>query len=463
MAKFLLTIVASLFAVLSFASEKVDTLFFQKGEAGNCLLELDTVKYPYLTEENVSWFIGFPDVYATEDGENVAVCAKQIPSGDIVTMADGKKYFHMENLGDSWFTVGSYPHRTITLFNSHKVQGTKSIKDDNDKVMYYELSDFEGSICDTVAVLHILKDLKAEDVTDLSVVTPKNGENGKYGSKFTAYEGDTVKVSVKIAESAHTNYLDVQQYVLASVEGKNFEDTTVIVASEEPDFYFIPEQSYDKVVLLIANEKGYVAKSEWEKAFTFIPKFTVEGVSYTQVTNGESYTKEVIDTTFIDVNVHKGDSVSLDIISNYSEAKPKLICTWNKDGVAVPVSDTIRVENNGLSLTFAAFDFEEMHGTYNCIITDKNTGETVTTVSFKVHDSLATANETIVANNTSIKVYDNVLYLNGVQGEVKVYSMVGSLVKTILANGGVEQYPLNLKSGVYLIVNNGNTSKVVVR
>lgn len=458
MRKFLLSIFASLFALTAFSVEKVDTLFFQPGETGNVLMELDTVKYPYLTEDNVSWFIGFPEVLAhfTVNGAVVdaKVCALNISespmfSSLIITGADGKKYLHSEEIGENWFPIegmASHP-RTITLFNAHQVQATKSV---NDGIgIWYDKNDLATSICDTVAVLHILKELDKKDVKSFVL----NETNAK---EYDIHEGDTLKASVTL----NTESLDVKEYILASVEG---EDTTALVVSETPDFYFIPEQSYEKLLLIVSNDMGYVAMDgTWEKKLNFIPKFKVEGVSYTRVFDGESYTKELLDVKGVKLEANEGDSISLNVVSNYKQSEASLTFTWNKDGAKLPESDSIYVENKGLTLSFGSFKTATMNGVYNCIIADKKSGKQIETVSFGINASL-TANEEIQVVDNSIRVFNNTLYLEGVEGNVYVYSMVGKLMKTVYANGGINQYSLNLSNGIYLVVNGDKTVKVVIK
>lgn len=447
MRKFLYSMVAAFVAVLGFASTP-DTLFFAPGEAGNCPLKLDTVKYPYLTEENVTWMAGFPEVttkFDTEEGQQTAtVCAMRIEPSMIVTV-DGVKYLHSESVPENWFNVdfeGAPKPRTITIFNAHTIAGTRSITDVYGT--FYTKEDLATSILDTVAVLHISKELDGDDFTF--------GYSGK-GNTYRV--GDTVEVSV--SRAADVLELDIQNFALASIDGK---DTTILAVSDSSKIIYVTDEELNNVnVQVIAyNNRGYVA-SDTKRKLTVLPTFRITSLVYGISRGNSTYILEG-EAPSIEVPALKGDSLTLTLNTNVKEGDYSVQYSWNKDGNALPDSILLLGNvNNKLKCNTLSFPkvSDVLFGTYNCIVVDSETKEVLGEASFIVTNANPTANESI-APNTKIKILGDRIEANGT-GDLIIYNALGKFIKMEYVNRQKQISISNLEKGIYFITFDGVKSK----
>lgn len=418
MKKFLLLFCLSLFSLVSFAS--VDTLYYKPGDAGNVELRIDTVKYPYLEWDNVSWFVGFDDYLGhfdqDQNGSNetdATVCALNISTSEafkdmIITGPEGKKYLHAEEIGESWFPLDPHP-RTIVLFNAHQIQATKSVSDRFGT--WVDRTDLANSILDTVAVLHIQKELKA---TDLEFAFNNN--------QLTYYVGDTVTVLPRLMNE--TDSLDINQLYLLNIQNK---DTTVLAFVNGVDsLIFIPEEAAENYVISIGATNlfgSYVSTFSWP--IKVLPLLEIESLQYSTINKEQTVTKTEEGVTEISFAVLPNDSVRLIVNTNASESETALTYSWNIDGKGIE-ADTVVAKKN--VLTISKFS-KDLVGTYNCIIKDKNLNKVVATVSFKISYESPTANEVLTDTNYQVTVENGCVTVKNASNQmIQVTNMLGKQI-----------------------------------
>lgn len=449
MKKFLLSLLVLSATSVSYAVEKVDTVLFIPGEAGNYELKVDTEKYPYLENKEVTWIAGFDEFEGKFDTDNdgtneitLKVCAMEIDPSWIVTM-NGKKYLHTEKIGNSWtegLFEGAPSIRTLNLFYIHKIS-SKAVTDKFGT--FYTKDDFENYTCDTTAILHIQKELKEDYVTF------------GFDGKGTTYKvGDTIKTKAKLTDKVTP--LDIQKYSLITINKK---DTTILAVSDSSTIEYIPvEDVKDMTVkVMVGNKIGYVTANS-TKVLNVLPIFNVESLQYSVTTKNETYSKTEENVETIDVEVMNHDSLALIVNTNAEKSEYDLIYTWNKEGKSLP-SEVICKDN---IVSFSEFVKPDYDGVYNCIITDNETKEVLSEVSFIVKSEYPTSNENINVNNNNVKVINNTLYIENEVGKVKIYNTLGSLVKEYSVNGNLI-VDLNLSSGIYFININKSNIKVLVK
>lgn len=447
MKRFFMCLVATLMATLAFASN-YDTIFVKPNTASSFALHVDTVKYDYLKGQEVTWYVGFDEVDGVNEGEGKKFVARTVNPSEIVTI-NGVDYLYNSNVGtefNDYFNI-----RTLTVFYGHKITKSTSTGDGS---IYHEKSDFDGVICDTTGVLHILKPLETAHFTtfELNDVARQDDRLAEINL------GDTIDVAFGL-NTNETHPLDVMKYSLVLLS-EDKQDTTVIAESETPEFKFIPTESYKNILGMVENTLGKALTPEsWAINVNVLPAFEVISLGYSTVTMEESFSKTLENVESIDVNVLNHDSVALFVNTNTDKSKVNFTTSWNKDGLAI-TADGVKVKDK-TTLTFSEFVKPDMEGTYNCIISDED-GNPLKTVSFIVNAQFPTANETIGVNVTPMRVSNKVLYLDGVSGVVRVFNMRGGLVKTIKANGGTSQVSLDLPTGVYIITNDSNKIKASI-
>lgn len=405
MKKFLLLICLSLFSLVSFA--QVDTLCFKPGDELNYALTVDTVKYPYLEQDDVTWFYGYDDV------------SFPIPVESIITVK-GVKYFHSEELGNNW---GIDNLRTITIFNSHTITPTKA----------------SGTINDTTAVLHILKDFT-------KVTNPTDVISSFQVNAVGITLGDTVKLTATPVEP-----LDIEQYALVANE-------EAIAVSDTGYFELVPNESIDGIQLVVTNATGELILP-WAKSVVVYPPFMISEL-YSSVTSGEVTTiNRVEGTNTTELNIFNHDSVRLKVSTNIKETiQPDagVRYAWNKDGQNLP--EGINVVNKN-SLDIPEYDKETMDGTYNCIVTS---GDNTITVSYKITSQWPTANEDITADAVKVFVKDSNIWVDNVTNkQVRIVNAIGQVVYTkMITSTGMS---VNVPSGIYFVVVDDTTYKVIVK
>lgn len=415
MKKVLLTFLAAFMAVVAYA--QVDTVKFIPGKEGIYELKVDTVKYPYLADKEVSWFAGFPEVTTTfnpKDGSasvEKTVCATPI-SKDQITTIKGRSFMHLDKVPVDWFAQATFegaPHpRTITIFYVHKIV-TKSVEDEYGN--WYERSDFDSFICDTVGVLHILKKLEKKSIKNVVI----NGSAKE--STFKVQEGDTVKVEFNLKKH-NTDSLDVQMYGISDGE-------QLITHSIFDTLEFVPEKTYTNLIPVISNDMGDYEVDSRKFSVTVYPKFKVTGITYTKSQNGITNIVESPDSLNAQVIATKGDSVQLVINTNIEEASlfdgKVPTYNWNKDGKNL----SSNIINKGDTLIIPSYTKEDV-GLYNCLVAYDNK---VTTVTFNLSYNSPTANDVVTTSNILVsKDASHLTIKNASNKEIKVYNISGKLI-----------------------------------
>ena len=439
-------VMAVFMTAMSYA--QVDTVLFEPGKPGNYELKVDTEKYPYLEGQEVSWFIGFPEVTTTfnptTNPEVKTVCATPLDSKYVVTI-DGKNYLYSESIPSNWFNVDepwAPTPRTITLFYGHKI--TKSAVTDEYGTWYSE-ENLAPYIKDTVAVLHILK--------DLNTVTPETEDqlisdftvNEKGGQAYKMTKGDTAKFS-----AIPTEKLDIQQYALVANE-------EVIAISNTGYFELVPEETIENIMLVVSNKTGDYTFEGWPKTLNVHPRFDISNLIYTTSSNGKTTIIENPETTEVEVNVFNHDSVSFKVETNVLETKdvPEVSFTWNKDGKSLPEG----VQVNKETLIIPEYSKPDMDGTYNCFV---SAGDTTIVASFKVASQFPTANEELTLSDVVVASYNgNIVCDNVSQKEVKVINYLGSVVYNKVSTSS--RLEIKVNQGIYIVSVDGVNYKIRVK
>lgn len=437
MKKFLLMLVTVFMTAMSYA--QVDTILFEPEKPGNYEVKVDTVKYPYLKDVDVNWFCGFGDLEVNfqSQGRHV-VCAQKVPKEAFTTLNDTTKLLHMEAIPEVWNPWQDV--RTVVLFYTHKIE-TKSVITD-EYGSFYDRSEFEGFTCDTVAVLHILKDFTK--VTNPTDIVGSFQVNGKNENVIDLVAGDTAKFTV-----IPVNDLDIQEYALVA-------NDDIIAISDSGYFELVPDETIEDINLLVSNKTGEY-EFNWPKTLKVYPKFDVTNITYTVSNNGKTTIVENSESKGIEVSVLNHDSVSLRVETNISETlnPTKVTYTWNKDGKTLPEG----VKTNNGKLTIAEYVKPNMDGVYNCLVTANDT--TIVT-SFTVTSAFSTANENLsVTDVTIINTGDGIIVNNVSQKSVRVTTTIGKIIYNRVATS--DNVTINLPTGIYFVTVDNKTYKIAVK
>lgn len=431
MKKFLLMLVAVFMTAMSYAQ----TVLFEPEKPGNYELKVDTEKYPYLKGVEVNWYYGFDDLEMDfqSQGKQV-VCAQKVPREAIITENDGSKKLHFEGVPEVWIPQTNI--RTVKLFYTHKIE-TRSTNNG-----FYSKDKFDGFTCDTVATLHILKDLnKVSNPTDLVSSFQVNGLN-KNIIDLTA--GDTAKFTVKAV-----NELDIQEYMLSS-------NDEIIAQSDSGYFELIPNETIKDINLVVSNKTGEYSFT-WTKTLKVYPRFDITNLIYSTFSNGTTITSENPNIEDIEVMAHNNDSISLKVETNILETlnPTRVTYTWNKDGKTLPKG----VKANENMLTIPKYVHPDMNGVYNCLVT---ANDTTITASFKIKYESPSANDELTLQEVVVASSNGSILVNNVsEKSVRVVDTIGRIIYNKVSNS--DRLNLNVHSGIYFVVVDNKTYKIVVR
>lgn len=430
MKKFLLTLFAVCMAAISYA--QVDTVYFVPGQVGDYKIEVDTVEYPYLKDVTVNWYCGFGDLEVDfqDQGKHV-VCAQKVPKESIITMEDGSKHLHMEEIPEVWNPWQDV--RTVTVFYTHKIDTKTSVTDEYGT--FLSRDEFEGFTCDTVAILHIQKELEQSDVTSFQV-------NGLDADIIEIESGDTAKFTSKVL-----NDLDVQNYALIVNEQP-------IAVSDTGYIALVPEENIEDIQLLISNKVGELLLP-WKKTIKVYPKFEVTNMIYSTSANGKTTIVENPNMTELEVNVTNGDSITLCVETNSALTinTPKVTYNWNKDGKTLP--EGMKVEKG--KLIIPEYTKPDMDGVYNCLVA---ANDTIITTSFKIKSDFATSNESLSFSEVVVASNSGNIVLSNVHSKsIRVVNLLGQTIYNDVAKSSTIYIPV--RQGVYLVTVEGKTYKIV--
>lgn len=341
----------------------------------------------------------------------------------------------MEEIPDVWNPWQNI--RTIELFYTHKIE-TKSVTDEYGT--FYSRDEFDGFTCDTVATLHILKDLnKVSNPTDLVSSFQVNGMDDNV-IKLTS--GDTAKFTVKAV-----NDLDIQKYMLSS-------NDEIIAQSDSGYFELIPDETIEDINLVVLNKTGEYPFT-WTKTLEVYPKFDVTNTIYSTSSNGKTITVENPNIKDLEVEVFNHDSVSLKVETNILETlnPTKITYTWNKDGKTLPEG----VKSNKNVLTISEYVKPDMDGVYNCLVV-----ATTITASFTFKSEFPTSNEELTLQEVIVVSSNgNILVSNVSKKSIRVIDTVGRVIYNKVSDS--DRVNLNVHSGVYFVVVDNKTYKIAVR
>lgn len=386
------------FALFSLgAFAQVNTLFFKPDEVVNVPLVINSEKYDFLEFDDVTW---------------------SIPSSQIITDDSGNKYYHLEECPESW--------------DSGK----------RDLTLSYSFSINQEEITDTVAVLFVQKKLKDNDL-----------EFSFKDNITDYYVGDTVTVIPRLMN--WTDSLDITELYLLSIKDK---DTTVLATSEFGDIQFIPEESSKALDIRLGatNKVGsYISTFSWN--IKILPTLEIESLEYSTINKDQIITKTEEGVERVEFSVLPGDSVRLVINTNSIESESNLTYTWNVNGQGIQ-SNQVKTKKNTLSISKFS---EELVGEYNCIITNKDSGKIVGTVTFKVSYQHPTANESLTSTNYQVRVENGcVLIQNALNQPILVTNMLGQQIFTGISNSDNFQVQANQK-GVLVVKVGSEVFKVL--
>ena len=403
MKKFLLLVCLSLFSLVSFASN-IDTLYFKPGDKVHIPL---VINESYLAEENVAWKIN-----------NV-----EIPEGQIVTV-DSVRYYHVENgLPEKW----DNGKRTAYLTYSYSISPTRAALD----------------VVDTVAVLHIQKQLANNDL-----------EFSFINNELTYYVGDTIRVVPRLMNDTDT--LDINTLALLHIDGT---DTVSLDYIDKLDtLSFIPEEAAKNYTLSLGAVNlfgSYSSTFSWP--VTILPTLELTSLQSTTVGSTETLTTTYEGVDSMTVSVLEGDSLRLVVNTNSNEADIPVSYQWNVDGQGI-IADSVYVQGRTLSISkFKA----ELQGTYNCIITEKDSKKILATASFKVVRQSPTANEMISEATYQVTSENGSIVVKGASNKaIIVTTMTGKVIYNGTSNS--DNFVVNVPSASVLVVKVDNqTFKVL--
>ena len=436
MRNFLFSLMAIFIATFgAFASSDYDTVYVEPNKSFDYVLKVDLEEYPYLEDKEITWYAAFNSVNE--------YTVKSLRGDEVQTIGE-EKHFHIENLAND-FGLPYQNQRTLTVFYAFKIETKAAIDYDGNR--YFTDDYFDEMVCDTVAVLHVLKPLDANEINKFAAL------NGKFDDKHDLYKyniGDTAQWKIGFDKNVYDE-LDIQKYGVVTIQD---EDTTVIALSDSNVVSFIPTEDME-IRPLISNDLGYVVKKAL-KNIVVLPDFEVSQLTTTFVRNNITTSQTEEGALTMELAPMNGDSIVFVVKTNTKESEIPCQFDWNKDGISLPEG----VTSNKDTLFISSFDYETMTGNYNCIITLKDEDETKINVTLKVDDSVATSNEEIKVSNSQIKVYDNTLRLSNIKGNVNIVTLTGKIVKNIQAKGGEETYILNLPNGVYIVNTENKNMKI---
>lgn len=403
MKKFLLLFCLSLFSLVSFAN--VDTLYFKPGEVIHVPLVVDTVKYDFLEFDDVTW--NYDET--------------SIPENQIVTI-DGIKYYHLEDGAPNEWDNGT---RTMNINYSFSITPTRAT----------------GTVIDTVAILHVQKELKDNDIQLKS-------------EDFFYHVGDTIDMIPTLHNGTDT--LDINGLALLSIEDK---DTTLLAYSEKFDtLTFIPEEKNNFLELYVGavNKFGtYVSEEPYVVAIA--PMLEVTSLQYSTINKEQTVTKTEEGVTEVSFAVLPNDSVRLVVNTNKEEAAIDLTYSWNVDGKGIE-ADTVIAKKN--VLTISKFS-KDLAGTYNCIIKDKNLNKVVATVSFKVSYQSPTANEVLTDTNYQVTTENGLVTIKNASNQpILITNMLGKQIFVEKAKSDNFSVPTS-ESGILIVKVGTEVFKVV--
>ena len=438
MRNFLFSLMAIFIATFgAFASSDYDTVYVEPNKSFDYVLKVDLEEYPYLEDKEITWYAAFNSVNE--------YTVKSLRGDEVQTIGE-EKHFHIENLAND-FGLPYQNQRTLTVFYAFKIETKAAIDYDGNR--YFTDDYFDEMVCDTVAVLHVLKPLDANEINKFAAL------NGKFDDKHDLYKyniGDTAQWKIGFDKNVYDE-LDIQKYGVVTIQD---EDTTVIALSDSNVVSFIPTEDME-IRPLISNDLGYVVKKAL-KNIVVLPDFEVSQLTTTFVRNNITTSQTEEGTLTMELAPMNGDSIVFVVKTNTKESEIPCQFDWNKDGISLPEG----VTSNKDTLFIPSFDYETMTGNYNCIITLKDEDETKINVTLKVDDSVATSNEEIKVSNSQIKVYDNTLILSNIKGNVNIVTLTGKIVKNIQAKGGEETYILDLPNGVYIVNTENDNIKISI-
>lgn len=432
MKKIFTSLMLCLISVLSYATG-YDTIYYKPNEPASLELAVDYEKYPYLKGVDVSWYVGFKEV----DAGGQKLIARAIKDSE-TTIVDGKTYLVNKDLGESWDP--GYPSiRTLVVFYGHKIVSPLSTRSGE---QYFTKEDFKDIICDTTAVIHLLKELDDSYIESMKL-------NGRNIATTEVHAGDTVRVEAALSGAADS--LDIRCYSLLEIDGK---DTVLLASSKSSKFEYIPEESHT-VQLAISNDiNSYVYP--WKRNIEVPPDFEVQALRY-DITSGKDLllkTEDYVDS--VSLYVVKGDSLALHVINNAEESKYDVVCSWNLNGKQIPDSS----KANGFVLEVSDFQ-KEKAGSYNCVISDKE-GNQIKTVTFFVSYKSPTANEVISASKMEIRYINGAIQITGAEGDVCIYDISGKQVAKIKYENSFAYNNIFLPLGIYIATDGKNTKKLLV-
>ena len=417
-------LVAVIMTAMSYA--QVDTAFFAPGKPGNYELKVDTVKHSALKEIDPAsvWYVGFP--------ETGGYVARKVKVEETRIDESGKLFLYNRELASSWDP--NFPElRTITLFYGYRVTTRSS------ETEYFTKEQLEGMIKDTVAVLHLVKDLKTiQNPTDLVTSFQVNKFNDGI-IKLT--EGDTAKFTVEAV-----NKLDIQKYMLAS-------NKEIIAESDSGYFELVPYETIKDISLVVSNKSGEYF-FPWLKTLEVYPKFDVTNIMCSVYNNGKTISTENPDSNELEVEVFNHDSVQLKVETNITEVlnPTNVVYSWNKDGKSLPEGITV----NKNILTISEYSKPDMDGTYNCITTANDT----TIISSFIFKSEFPASVKSLEKKI-ISSYNGNIIINNVQGEkVIVIDSIGRIIYSSIPYSGAN---IKVEPGIYFVIISNKTYKLEVR
>ena len=438
MKKFLISLMAIFIASVGAFASDYDTIYVEPNKSFDYVLGVDLNKYPYLEDKEITWYAAFNSINEYS--------VKSLNGDEIQTIGD-VKHFHIENLAND-FGENYQNQRTLTLFYAFKID-TKSATDFNGE-RYFTNDNFDEMTCDTVAVVHVLKELDPEIIDNFAELKVKFDEKEKV---YKYNVGDTAQWQIEFNRDEYVD-LDIQKYGVVSINEEN--DTTLIAVSDSNIVSFIPTEDM-RIYPVISNDLGYVVKDA-HRDIVVLPDFEITELTATIVSNNVTTSKTEDGVLSIEISPLDGDSVAFTVKTNTKESEIPCQFNWNKDGIALP--DCVTFDKD--TLFISDFNPETMLGKYNCIITLKDEEKTTITVTLNVVKRNVTANEDIDVKESNIQVYGNTLKLSGVKGKVNIVTLNGKIVKNIQAKGGEETYTLDIPNGIYVISTENENVKVSI-
>lgn len=444
--KKLLFVLSALFVMTmcTFANSSYDTVYFKPNTSASYPLVIDKDSFPFLDDEKVSWFVGFE--------ETNGFVAREVLKSEIQTI-NGTKYLHNENLGTS-FDPSYKDIRTMTLFYGYKLSPAIETKG-GETPKYLTKDDFKDIVCDTTAVLHVVKELEAKDIkTFISVGN----------SKEEYHIGDTAKYQISLLKKNGIQDLDVEKYLILGFKKDDDitkDEPTILGESETNLVTFVVNDLEDYVIYPAIKNEFFSVMSTKASKMTVLEDLEITEISTELINSNSSIITTNKDSLSMTANPMVGDSLVLKVKVNVKESKLNVKFAWNKNGNGIN-DDNIKVSKDGTYLEFANYDVN-MNGVYNCVITNTTDDKVLGTVTFNIMDKgTATSNEDITISENYLQIQGDRLLLNNVKGMVKVINMNGQIVKSFAADN-LNQVTLNVPQGIYVINSEKQTLKAYIK